>query len=794
VSLWLEALEPGKPLSFLDAHLKCGNALIGVTPALLKQGIPEEAFKPIVGDDPAFARSLAKQSANAQMSLLDATAEIQVANVGVAYGLQTIFTAPADTLADVHKQAERYADLEASPEYRAAELAADAWCAAFLWRKTPDAPKPVTQDVFLALQNPEETDRLTETRAEIARLRAQYRFLHWHLAFPEVFAVSTRVTGIDNVTGWAGGFTCVVGNPPWDKVDFEDKKYFSVVDPTIAALPGLRRRTRIAAWVKEDREAGQKYLTARRKVKGAFHFAADSGVYPLCASGLTVKGVTMLQTDHLFAESMSRIINANGRVSCIIPTTIATGAAAQRLFGHFASEGMLAALYDFENRNKLFDMHASYKFCVLSLGGSRASEDIAKFAFFLLSTQDLKTDDRVVKLSSEEILLLSPNTATLPIFRSNRDARLTTSIYQRIPVLVNEAQESPTSWPIDFLATPFHMTDDSDIFRTREDLELAGWRLEDGTFVLGEKRMLPLYEGKMAHHFDHRYSHYYGTGNEDRRHLKPWEKQDPSQVAGPRYWVIEEGVVATARGGSQVKVPGVALRLDAQNWNHEWLYGWRDICRTTDERTAIPALLPRVAVGHTFPLMLPRVSPQLISTLVAVQSSMVFDYVSRQKIGGAHMALMTWKQLPVPAPRDLEPHTSFVIPRVLELVYTSYDMSGFARELGDPGGPFRWDEDRRARIRAELDAYCGHLYGVSRDDFDYLLDSFQSNSGGLKNSDVAKFGSYRTKELVLEEYDRMATLGCGLGRPLIDGQSFTSTLTPPPGNGPRHPQRDRLVE
>jgi hypothetical protein len=186
--------------------------------------------------------------------------------------------------------------------------------------------------------------------------------------------------------------------------------------------------------------------------------------------------------------------------------------------------------------------------------------------------------------------------------------------------------------------------------------------------------------------------------------------------------------------------------------------------------------------------MFPRVPPFLVSALIAAQSSLVFDFVSRQKIGSAHMALMTWKQLPVPTPEALEPHTSFITPRVVELAYTAYDMTGLARDLGDSGAPFQWDEERRALIRAELDGYFFHLYGISREDADYIMETFQTENGGLKHNDIAKYGTYRTKELVLAAYDRMAERGVSLTTPLIDGESYLSTLSPPPGHGPRHPK------
>ena len=142
-----------------------------------------------------------------------------------------------------------------------------------------------------------------------------------------------------------------------------------------------------------------------------------------------------------------------------------------------------------------------------------------------------------------------------------------------------------------------------------------------------------------------------------------------------------------------------------------------------------------------------------------------------------------WKQLPVPTPAMMEPHLPFLVPRVLELVYTAYDMTPLARDLGDEGEPFRWDEDRRALLRAELDAFFFRMYGIDdRDDVEYILETFQTETGGLKHNDIAKYGTYRTKDLVLDAYDRMAAADA-------TGVPYTTTIMPPPGKGPRHPQK-----
>lgn len=796
VALWLEAMEPGKPLSFLDAHVKCGNGLIGAAPALLRDGIPSTAFKPVEGDDDSFAKFLAKendQDRNGQFRLDLETGPV-VTNTALATALRRITSAPADTLADVHQQAEGYRAWAESSEHRHARLVADAWCAAFMWRKTKDAPPPVTHNVFRAIQQRDDSAVSPDTHDEILRLREEYGFFHWHLEFPDVFSVPEDGSGVDPATGWAGGFSCVLGNPPWDKVDFEDKKYFDVVEPSIAAQSGQARRRRIEQWVTENPEAGELYHAERRKQKSTFLFAGSSGAFPFCRKGLTVKGVNSLATDQLFAERFASIVAPTGRIGCIIPTAIATGAGAQYLFRDFTRRGAIRLLYDFENRKKLFaGVHAGQKFCLLALVGRELREPEASFAFFLLDPLDLENADRVFTLIPDELALINPNTGNLPIFRSRRDADLTAAVYRRFPVLWNEWEKGGNHWHIT-VKNLFNVTDDSDLFRTRQKLETEGWKLDGNVFSKDGKRMLPLYEAKMVDFFNHRAadvvkSETAVSRQNQPRYLTEEELQDANRLALPLHWIAEDGLIETRRKNKDVEIPGVDLRLADVKWDCDWLCGWCDVTSSTNERTAIPAFIPRTAASHTFPLMLPRLAPELVASLVAAQSSLVFDFVSRQKTGGSHMALMTWKQLPVPTPDMMKPHTTFTVPRVLELVYTAYDMAGLARDLGDDGPPFCWDEERRALIRAELDAYFFHLYGIERSDVDYILETFQSDSGGgLKNNEIAKYGKYRTKDLVLAEYDRMAMAEVALDTPLRDAANYISTLNPPPGHGPRHPE------
>ncbi|WP_149826798.1 Eco57I restriction-modification methylase domain-containing protein [Streptomyces tailanensis] len=761
VSLWLEALEPGKPLGFLDAHIKHGNALLGATPALLAGGIPDDAFKPIEGDDKKIAAALKKRNAKERGGQLSFHTEerIWVSNAAFAASLRDITAAPANTLRDVRLQSSRFRDLEQSADYLRALTIADAWCAAFVWPKQQGAPTPVTEGVFRDLQSPGAGVPVT-TNEEIIHLAHQYKFFHWHLEFPDVFHVSESADAdVDPSVGWAGGFSSVLGNPPWERIKLQEQEFFAQRDAAIANAPNAAARKKlIAALPTTNPDLFSEFTAAKRRAEGESQFLRSSLRYPLTGRG-------DINTYAVFAETDRALVGPVGRTGVIVPTGIATDATTQFFFKDLVQKGSLASLYDFENAAPLFPgVHRSFKFSLLTLAGRATRESAASFAFFLHDPAELDAAGKRFILTPEEITLLNPNTGTCPVFRSRRDAEITLGIYRRVPVLIKEGAEDGNPWGVSFM-TMFHMSNDSHLFHTGGQLEADGWTLTGNTFTRGTARMLPLYEAKMLHHYDHRWATYDEDGS--IRDFTLQEKQDADAIVLPRYWVAEQEVNE---------------KLAAKQWQREWLLGWRDICRATDERTAISFAFPKSAVGNKVPVMLANQHPFLLSSLIACQSSFAHDFASRQKVGGITMNFFIWQQLPVLGPGTLQPHSTWIATRLRELIYLAHDMTEFAAELGDTGAPFHWDESRRQVIRAELDALFFHLYGISREDADYILDTFPI----VRRKDEAKYGSYRTKELILAEYDRMAEAGLTLDNPLVDGETYTSALTPPPGHGPRH--------
>jgi len=323
-----------------------------------------------------------------------------------------------------------------------------------------------------------------------------------------------------------------------------------------------------------------------------------------------------------------------------------------------------------------------------------------------------------------------------------------------------------------------HMANDSQLFRTRSELEAKGHRLRGNIFEGQGARYLPLYEAKMIYNYNHRFGDFALLDPGEREHILPQVTDD--RLAGsnyyttPRYWVAECEVTARM----------------AQVWQRSWLIGWRDVTDARSSvRTVVASVIPRAATGHTFLLTMPSCAPSLMAALYANLCSFALDYAARQKVGGIHLNYHVFKQLPVFNPAVYEawspwsPATLIVdwlLPRILELTFTAWDLAPFARDCGYDGAPFRWDEARRFLLRCELDAAFFHLYGIGRENVDYILETFPI----VKKKDIQQHGNYRTKRTILEIFDAMQ-------RAIVTGEPYQTLLDPPPADlHVAHPPRE----
>jgi hypothetical protein len=730
VNLWMEALEPGKPLSFLDHHIKCGNSLMGATPALLAKGIPDEAFTPIEGDDKAvwseFKKKNKKERETGQHSLFDAAMQPWERLGDLAAAMLNLDELADDTIMGVRRKQEQYESLVRSSGYEYGHLWADMWCAAFVWKKTNEFPYPITEEVFRRIER-SPFDLAPWMREEIERLRQQYQFFHWHLEFPEVFRLPSLGKAPDNEqTGWSGGFDTLLSNPPWERIKLQEEEFFAARDPQIATAANKAARQKLINTLAQANPAlAHDFADAKRAAEAVSKFVRASRRFPLTAVG-------DVNTYALFAEHAQSIIAPSGRAGIIVPTGIATDDSMKQLFNSLISDRRLVSLIGFINSKKIFPAIKDYiKFCLTTIGN--ASE--AEFMFLLTQVSQVSDSRKRFSLSNEDFALLNPNTLTCPIFRTRADATLTKKIYHGTGILINErTNESP--WGVKFL-TMFHMSNDSGLFRTKS-----------------EPDYLPLYEAKMVHQYDHRFGTYENATRENINEgnlpqFTPLMHSDPNHFALPRYWVHKREVEETL----------------ADHTIKKWLLGFRDISSSESERTAIFCILPKVGVGNNLPLLLVETQELTrVVCLLADLNSIPFDYAVRQKVGGAHLNFFIVKQFPVLPPSAYSPtDIDFIAPRVLELVYTAWDMKPFAEDMGYHGEPFRWNEGRRAHLRAELDAYYASLYGLTRDELRYILDPhdvYGEDFPGetfrvLKEKEERLFGEYRTRRLVLEKWDGM---------------------------------------
>jgi hypothetical protein len=789
VSLWVEALEPGKPLSYLDHSIRVGNSLLGVTPALLAEGLPDAAFSPLEGDDRKVAAALKKQNASEREGQHDlfSQAGIPVTNAILAKRAVEIARALPDSLEDLHIHQQRQAlELAESPELRQQKLLADAWCAAFVQPKTAVARSTaITHAVLERFSSDAETLELAAAEEVIQGLTRQYRFFHWHVEFPHIFRVGSETIGVNSDTGWAGGFSCVIGNPPWEKVELKEQEFFAQRSARIANAPNAaERKKRIKHLMTSadpaDRVLHSEFASELRVSGGWAHILKESGRYPLTGRG-------RLNTYAVFAEIARTLISPDGRSGLVVPTGIATDATTAPFCRDLVLGQSLVSLYDFENEDKIFSaVHNQFRFCLLTIAGRRRTVDRIRLAFRMRQLPELA--DKHFTLSITDVTRLNPNTITCPVCDTPRDAKILSTIYKSVPILWRDDPDD-NPWDLTFMQGIFNMASDSGLFRTSDELEADGWHLVGTTFVRRESRMLPLYEAKMIHHFDSRFSSYAGATQAQINkgtlpHLTPNQHGDPACFPVPRYWVQEFDSLneRKSKPGKPSYDHGVAFKLDAKEWDHNWLLGWRDICRSSDERTVISSVIPRVAVGDKYLLAFTKKGSYLLQ---ANLSSFVLDYAARQKFAGTSLKYYLMKQLPVLPPATYQApvpwlgHVAladWIRQRVLELSFTAWDMEAFAQDCSDNGPPFQWNEERRFAMRAELDAAYFHLYGVDRDDFDYIMGSFRA----FQNNDRARFE--RTKKLILAVYDAMA-------QATRTGKPYRTILDPPPGHGPRHPAR-----
>lgn len=723
VALWLHTFTVGAPLSFLDHHLRCGDALFGGKVRDIKRELGELAGGLLQRDD---LREV--DSARDTMQAIGELTDIDIAEAHKSKAMMDKIEAGLKPLARAldFLQAKRWSPASESKAY------SETWADLLNHEYGENLLESIELLSKRGIRLHGERQKRAHAVVQSALKRAaDVRFLHWELAFPTVWQANG-----------SGGFDVVIGNPPWDRMKLQEVEWFAERRPEIAkAVRAADRKRLIRALESAGDPLWQEYLAAKEMAEIAADVARGCGDYPLLSGG-------DINLYSLFVERAASLVNTQGMVGLLCPSGIAADKGAAEFFRSISESGRFRVLFDFENKKVFFpDIDTRFKFASLAFGGTARTFERARCAFYLHSVEELSDPDRVLALGPDDFRSVNPNTGSAPIFRTRRDAEITTAIYRRQPVLIDrrpEQKKLPPAkiWPVRYVRM-FDMTNDSKLFKRRDELEKKGWYPTGGNrWKKGELEAVPLYEGKMVQLYDHRAADVVVNTENLKRPAQQEattiaEHQDPEFVPTPQFWV--------------------SLSDIAEDLRRDYLFGFKHVTAPTNVRTMIAAIVPACGAGNSLPLFLPDAGisreqyAAAASLMLANFNSIAFDFVLRQKVQGQNLNLFMIEQIPMIRPEQFETRlgqrkiAEFVGEQVLRLSYTAEDLRPFALDLGFKGDPFRWDEEDRRHRMARLDALFLHLYGIGREDAAYILDTFPI----VREEDEKAHGRYLTKDLVL---------------------------------------------
>ncbi|MHA1252294.1 MAG: Eco57I restriction-modification methylase domain-containing protein [Candidatus Helarchaeota archaeon] len=772
ISLWLRASVKDKPLNFLDNHIKCGNSLIGLGQKMKNLEIFPEAFEAITGNPSTGIPSESKKLQNQARKIINNEIKIrkdskkptlitsfltQVKTADICSAkFQEIIEMPEESPEKIKEKEIKYQELRQNKEYILALNEANIWTSTFFWpfegNTLGEIPRYSTIE---QLKNNYKDPELKNLLKKINKIAKENQFFHWYIEFPEVFSSERN------------GFDCILTNPPWETLQLKEMEFFLGLDENILKAPNQsKRRQLIQQLIEINPQLHNKYEKAWKNMKKYSNFLKNSKLYQLTSKGT-------INTYALFVERTWRLISPNGYVGIICPTGIIMNYYMQDLFRTLVQNKSILSIFDFENRNKLFNIHRSFRFCLLSLGGKNVSQEIIPMTFYTLDPKQIQeplsiifedkknlkerlkklpNDSILIPLEQEDFELFNPNTLTCPSFKIKKDADLLRHLYKQCSVLIKRDPESKNiisnKWGINFKRM-FDRAADSKSFLLKNNIENFGAKPLNKYTIGGiwidnkGNKYYPLYEGRMIWHYNHRYNSVeFALEGKKRKavsiEVSEEQYKNTNFSSVPLYWVREQEIIE---------------KLHDSNYDRSWFLVFRAITGATNERTLITTIIPKTAVAHSIILILTNINQKLLCCLIANFNSIICDYILRQKLSTNFIANFIIEQLPIFPPEKYNKKLKeYIFSNVFELLYTSNDLKDFARDFDFEREPFIWNSNRRAILQAELDAIFAHLYNLRRNDLIYILNTFPV----LKRKEIEKYGEFRTKRLVLEAYDRFS--------------------------------------
>jgi len=702
LSLWLNCFASDHRLTFLDHHLRQGNSLIGIRSLTQLKKVPKrkkdgkkEGTHPLLFDYDAFSNVLqqASKTVSSITSMMEDDTERQ----------KTAFERAYD---EARKRVKPLADLYTA-YLMDGDIASDTYHV-LLHALAKAKPGSAPND-----------PRLRDTLDRVTDLARRHHHFHLPLEFPDVFGSDDSI-----------GFTATVGNPPWDIVKPNSQEFFSNYDPAFRSYE-KQEANRVAARLMKDNPA---IADKWQEYGNGFD---EQSTYLKEPESYAALGKGDINTFKLFLERFFTALATGGHMGIVVPSGIYTDEGCLPLRKLFFDHSQVQFLYCFENRNGIFGIHRSYKFVLFGTDkGGKTSQ--FKTAFMEHDPERLPAiEANALRMAVGQVKKFSPSTLSVMEFNSQEEIALTSKLYGEWPLL---GEEQENTWNVKF-SSELHMTNDSHLF------------VESGD-ITDPCKFVRLYEGKQI-----------------------WLLTDT--FAEPIRFVAKQDI----RHLSSVSSTRVAYRA---------------LAASTNERTLIATVIPAGApAGHSINVCpLPE---EDCCFLAAILSSLVVDWVIRRKVT-TNLTMFYLYQLPVPRTKIPEDIRSGLVARAARLVCCRSDFAEVWSRLssGDWRRPDFWypsrakldygprneqksrqslresartlsdkwtssyglydrlpdsrDTGDRAQVRAEIDAYVAHLYGLSRDDFADILDTFPV----LRRKEEQAFGEFMSKRKCLEEYDRLA--------------------------------------
>lgn len=743
VALWIHCTVPNLPLSFLDHRIQHGDSLVGWPLLNVPSAIPRDAYSVPgnLGKDEEGRRLRAYLQSAYQANDLAIQGQGELGQLPPKPDIRTDFPAvmaeEERIPGDVEKKDAAFKGYMQSDAFRRFEAAADLWTAAFFWSNEVGESAPTTEHYRRALSGD-----FAPVQVKAAEdVLDEFPAFHWPLRFPEIAA--------------RGGFDCFVGNPPWEQFENREQEWFEASAPDIAALKGAERKAAIERLRAEKPDIWRRWQIYERLNQRMAEFTRTCGRYTPTEG----KANTYL----LFAELVADGLRQNGRAGIIVKSALGFDHSAQSVFRKLIDAGHVEEFHDFVNGGATIgvpiftDVNEHVRFLVLGL---RSSSEQTEFdATTLNFTIEEARSRKRVRVGPEVLATLNPNTKTLVSYRQAAEFDVALDVHRRAAhsesrlTLLDFDSGGANLWGLKF-ATLFNATTDSGLFRKRDELEREGWELQgdkvfrrnrqhneqpqDGQLPLEAPaeavEALPLYEGQLSNRYDHRARTYAGFSGDDKYGRKPAvpfstdeEKANPEFESETRYWLMKQQADARVSQAIQNRI----------------MLGFRDIAVSfADARCAKAAILPRYPATHTVPIL--GVMPDRALAFAGLFNSTTFDFLVRGHMPGAHVALV-WMlaQIPAPVPVALDPR---VAENAAKLSLTSYSVAKlFSRD------PHPWNVEERQVLDVEIDALVAHAYGVTRQQYEIILDSFEV----LARLQIREHGRYKFKEDCLAAYGKV---------------------------------------